>query len=366
MVDRVEPMTAYDLLAFARVPWDGDLRLCRLLSRCAGERRVFVVEPARRSGDRFRLEVRRGDGGALIATPCLPRRTEPELAHTVARHLVDELIADHRIQQPVLWYRSQTALAYSYHLRARAVVYDRPRDAAADDLALAKADVVFVDGHTVSPAARALHHHVEAFAPRDPAPAPAVTPVRYPIPPPRIGFAGDVAHLDRTLLAVLADRRPDLHFLLAADDPGALAERANIHWLGAIPDAELPAHLAAWDVAMLPLERHAGGAAERVIAALAAGLPVVSTSVDEVVRRFAAESLAWIGDGAAAFATAIDNALAEDPARRRERGGAHLASLSYQRTWDAMWSHVEVAVEARARRLRRAPDHTAIGLESHG
>jgi UDP-galactopyranose mutase len=326
-----------------------------LLGRCARDRRVFVVEPPRRDGDRFRLVVRRDLDGVVVATPHIPRRTEPELAATVQRHLLDELIADHRIERPVLWYRDPRALAYSCHVRARAIVYDRPGVPEVDEeLMLAHADVVLVDAHT---APRGLHPDTHAFPSCDGLDRfTGVHATKCAAPRPRIGYAGRGDTIDRELLAVLADRRPDLSFVIAADlEDGARPERANIHWLGAQCDAELPAHLAAWDVAMLPLSRlrTSDGAAAFAVAALAAGLPVASTSLPEVVRPFGVEGLAWIGDGADAFAAAIDNALAEDADRRRARAAAYLDGLADGPTWAAMWDVIEAAVERRARRVGR-------------
>jgi UDP-galactopyranose mutase len=352
-------MSAYDVLCLSHRPLGAE-RLRRLLARCASDRRVFVVEPPRREGDRFRLAVQRDLDGVVVATPHIPRRSEPELAATVLRHLLDELIADHRIERPVLWYRDPRVLAFSCHVRARAIVYDRgtgPAPHVDEELMLAHADLVLIDAHAVPRELRGLHLDVHAFPSCDGldrfagvAAAPCASPR------PRIGYAGRGDAIDRELLAVLADRRPDLSFVVATDlEDSARPERANIHWLGALSDAELPAHLAAWDVAVLPLSRlrTSDGAAGLAVAALAAGLPIASTSVPEIVRPFGVEGLAWIGDGADAFAAAIDNAIAEDADRRRARATAYLDGLADGPTWAAIWGVIEAAVERRARRVGR-------------
>ena len=68
-----------------------------------------------------------------------------------------------------------------------------------------------------------------------------------------------------------------------------LPQAKNIHYLGRKEYAELPAYLAGWDVALMPF---AINEATRFISPtktpeyLAAGRPVVSTPVADVVRQY--------------------------------------------------------------------------------
>ena len=70
-------------------------------------------------------------------------------------------------------------------------------------------------------------------------------------------------------------------------DPARLPRAANIHWLGQRAYGDLPTFMAGWDVALMPF---ALNAATRFISPtktpeyLAAGCPVVSTPVRDVVR----------------------------------------------------------------------------------
>ena len=76
---------------------------------------------------------------------------------------------------------------------------------------------------------------------------------------------------------------------VAKIDPAALPRARNIHYLGRKDYEELPAYLAGWDVALMPF---AINEATRFISPtktpeyLAAGKPVVSTPVTDVVRHY--------------------------------------------------------------------------------
>ena len=70
---------------------------------------------------------------------------------------------------------------------------------------------------------------------------------------------------------------------------------------------------------------------------LAAGLPVISTSIRDVVRQYGDAGLVGIADDVGAFADAIDAALAtrDDPARQVAADAA-LDQLS----WDSIWTRM--------------------------
>ena len=161
--------------------------------------------------------------------------------------------------------------------------------------------------------------------------APTAEPAdQAPIAHPRIGFFGVIdERMDYELLAGVASARPDWQLVLvgptAKVDPASLPTGANIHYLGPKPYAALPAYLAGWDVAMLPFARND---ATRFISPtktpeyLAAGKPVVSTSIRDVVRPYGQQGLARIADTVDEFVAAVDAALAEPrggaaPCRRR-------------------------------------------------
>jgi UDP-galactopyranose mutase len=171
------------------------------------------------------------------------------------------------------------------------------------------------------------------------------------IPHPRIGYAGVVdERLDLDLLAQVAAARPDWHLVIvgptAKIDPEALPRAANIHYLGGKKYEDLPSYLAGWDAAILPF---AHNESTRFISPtktpeyLAAGRPVVSTSIRDVVRPYGMKGLARIADTPAEFVAAIDAALADDATALLRDADAFLTQTSWDGTWTRMYRLVTAA-----------------------
>jgi UDP-galactopyranose mutase len=347
-----------------------------LLGRCARERTVvFFEEPIFEPADDATLALTHTPEGVIVATPHLPVSVRREIAEEIQRGMVDSVVAALPTPHPVLWYYTPMPFAFTDHVRARAVVYDcmdelslfrgaPPELAERERMLFDTADLVFTGGRSLyEHKVRTIgHKNIHAFPssvdvshfecarsdldePRDQA----------NIPHPRIGYSGVIderTNLD--LIAKLAAARPDLQLVLlgplAKITPDVLPRGPNIHWLGPRRYEELPRYLAGWDVAMLPF---AHNDSTRFISPtktpeyLAAGKPVVSTSIRDVVTPYGSEGLAWIADTPREFEQAIDAALASDTTARLARADAFLADLSWDRTWDEMWAHVERAIAER-------------------
>jgi UDP-galactopyranose mutase len=185
---------------------------------------------------------------------------------------------------------------------------------------------------------------------------------------PRLGFFGVIdERMDLALLDAVAAARPDWQLVMLGPvvkiDPASLPQRANIHYLGARPYDELPHYVAGWDVALLPFARND---ATRFISPtktpeyLAAGRPVVSTSIRDVVRPYGKQRLARIADDPQAFIQACTAAMAEDPAKRITRADAFLRQTS----WDGTWTRIRALLDEVVRRSDGAPaiaeDATAV------
>ena len=177
---------------------------------------------------------------------------------------------------------------------------------------------------------------------------------------PRLGYHGTIdERLDPGLIESIARARPDWQLVFLGPrsemSPVALPRQANIHYLGPKSYAELPAYLAGWDAAILPL---ALNEATRYLASttaaeyLASGKPVIATPVQDISAEFGGPGLVQIASTAAGFVEAVGAVLA---ARRDQRGwlrrvDAHLAESSWDRTWHAMSTLVEREIN-----IRRAP-----------
>ncbi len=369
-----------------------------LLSRAAQDTRVFYVEEPILGDGPPRLEVRRTAQGVHVAVPHLPHGLDEAATQAAQRTLLAGLLAEHDVRDPVLWYYTPMALDVARDVRATAVVYD-----VMDELSLfrfapptllereaelyRRADVVFTGGRSLYEAKRDRHPNVHLFPSsvdaahfaraRDGLADPAD---QAPIPGPRIGFFGVIdERMDTALVAEVADRRPDWQLVLVGPvvkiDPADLPRRPNLHYLGGKRYEELPAYVGGWDVAMMPW---ALNDATRFISPtktpeyLAAGRPVVSTPVADVVHTYAGERLVSIADGADAFVAAAEAVLAESPEERAAwlaRADALLARTSWDRTWARMRAEIldvlaPSLAEAAVPRARRAvPLDLAAGMD---
>jgi UDP-galactopyranose mutase len=370
--------TAPDLICFSHLRWNFVFqRPQQLLTRCARDRRVFFVEEPVFGADGARLAVARDPSGVIVAVPHLPAGLPPDAIARELRDLLDGLIDGEQITAFVAWYYTPMAWEFSRHLEPAAIVYDcmdelsgfagaPPGLAVAERALLSAATVVFTGGQSLFESKRRLHPRVHAFPSsvdvahfaraRRAGPEPID---QAPIGRPRLGFFGVLdERLDVGLIQAAAAARPDWHFVFVGPvvkvDPATLPGGANVHYLGARTYAELPEYIAGWDVALLPFARND---ATRFISPtktpeyLAAGRPVVSTSIHDVVRPYGERGLVRIADTPDEFVAAVAAALGEAPGERWPAADAFLAGMSWDTTWDRMWRLVE-----EARRGQEPPD----------
>jgi UDP-galactopyranose mutase len=348
-----------DLLCFSHLRWDFVFqRPQHLMTRCARDRRVYFFEEPIYEEGAPRLELRRSSG-VTIAVPRLPHGLDDAAAAAAQRALLDDLLAAERIADFVAWYYTPMALSFSAHLEPLATIYDcmdelsafqgAPAALKAREAALMqRADLMLTGGQSLYEAKRHQHRNIHPFPssvdvehfararrirhdPRDQA----------LIPHPRLGFFGVIdERMDLALIEGVADRRPDWQLVLIGPvvkiDPSALPRRANVHYLGPKKYEELPHYVAGWDVALLPFARNE---ATRFISPtktpeyLAAGKPVVSTSIRDVVRPYGQQGLVRIADEVDAFVSACAAAMVENASERVTQADAFLRQTSWDGTW---------------------------------
>ncbi|HLL25537.1 MAG TPA: glycosyltransferase, partial [Kofleriaceae bacterium] len=285
------------------------------------------------------------DGKMRVAVPHLPAGTSPEAAEAAQRKMIDRIVErELENQRPVLWYYTPMSIAFTNHVKARAVVYDcmdeltlfqgaPPHLKEREKQLLKQSDVVFTGGHSLYEYKRETSQHKNLYPFPSSVDVPHFAQAREhqadprdqaEIPSPRVGFFGVIdERMDIALLDELAAMRPDLHLVMIGPivkiDPAMLPRRPNIHYLGGKTYQELPRYLANWDVAMLPFARNDSTrfiSPTKTPEYLAAGKPVVSTSIRDVVRPYGEGGLAWIADTAPEMSEAIDQALASEPHAR--------------------------------------------------
>lgn len=366
-----------DLVCFSHLKWDLVFqRPQHLLTRFARERRVFYVEEPVWGDGPARMEVQKREGGLHVARPHLPWWDGKEDVDATVRAMVDALLDDHEVREFVLWYYTPMALGYSDHLRGLATVYDcmdelsafrgaHPALAGRERELLRRADLVFTGGASLYEAKRGLHPAVHLFASSIDAEhfgqargAPGEPDDQAGIARPRIGFYGVLdERMDLELIRDAAAARPEWQWVMlgpvAKIEEGDLPRLPNLHYPGARGYDELPRYLAGWDVAVLPFARNESTrfiSPTKTPEYLAAGRPVVSTPIADVVRPYGEAGVVAIAATAAEFVDAVGAALARGPEERREwlaRVDGMLEGMSWDRTWSGMAELVDGVVARR-------------------
>ncbi len=354
-----------------------------LLSRAAERRRVvFFEEPRIADVEAPRLATVLRPGGVTVVTPEIPAGMTPAAVIAAQKALLDRLLAREAVDPAVLSYYSPAAMAFTEHVAADVVVYDCMDELAnfKDALArlrdqerrlFARADLVFTGGRSLYEAKKRLHPRIHAFPSsidkkhfararngglEDPA-------EQRDLPHPRIGFFGVIdERMDMRLLAHAADLRPDWHFVMVGPvvkiDEAECVRRPNVHWLGARSYRDLPNHLAHWDAGFMPF---ALNEATRFISPtktpefLAAGLPVVSTPIADVVRPYGEAGLVFIANGGADLVAKLETALQRPRTAWLAAVDAALSGMSWDRTWNAMAALVDerLSLSGRMKTARR-------------
>lgn len=392
--DSAETVVRPVLIVLSHLRWDFVVqRPHHLLTRAAADFEIWFMEEPVIEGSiaMVREMARKMDHGPgiTIVQPVLPAGTSAAdaLAHqgAIAARLVERAGS-----APVcLWYYAPMARAFGQHLSADLVIYDKmdelaafafaPPDLAGHDAALLRdADVVFTGGASLQIAASL--HRKDAHCFPSSIDASHFGQARFAgladpesqrmIAHPRIGYFGVIdERMDLVLVAEVAALRPDWQFVMigptAKIDPDILPKVSNIHWLGARPYAELPHYLAHWDLAWMPFARNE---ATRHISPtktpefLAAGLPVISTPIADVISSYGRLGLVEIAIDApdvVACARQMLNMAAnpEEHRRRLAAVDAHLAGDSWDATWAAMRGLIAAAAAPLPQQAERSPAH---------
>ena len=373
-----------DLVCFSHLRWDFVYqRPQHLLTRCAKDRRVFFVEEPKFGNGSMRLEVRESKSGVRVVVPHLPAGLDSEVAVTaVLKDMVQRLFSTNNIRNFVAWYYTPMALSFTDHLKPIACVYDCMDELSAfkgADARLQKyekalfdrANLVFTGGHTLYEAKRKQHRAVYAFPSSIDRAHFAKARTNQPdpldqkdIPHPRLGFFGVIdERFDIELLYNAAAARPEWQFVMIGPvvkiDPSTLPQRQNIHYLGPKSYDDLPSYLSGWDIALLLFARNE---ATRFISPtktpeyLAAGRPVISTSITDVVRPYGEQGLVEIADTADDLIAAAEQFLSPEYDRSQwlQRVDSFLAEMSWDQTWSEMSNLIDNVVASRKPELRAA------------
>ena len=342
---------AQPLIVHSHLRWDFVWqRPQQILSRLAAAGRVLFVEEPIFPDDirRPRLALSAPHAGVTRAVPQFPARwREGPDALGVVRTLLHELVGPRgelagEFDGAVQWfYTPMPAPEMLGAFDERGVVYDcmdelsqfrfAPTDLRErEEILLASADVVFTGGYKLFEAKSRHHDSVHFFgcgvdaahfgrARRSDTLVPDDV---ADLPRPVFGYFGVIdERIDYDLLGALAAARPDASLVMVGPvvkvDWGMLPQAPNIHWLGQRAYGQLPGYVKAFDVCLMPFALNEATEfinPTKTLEYMAAGKPIVSTPVADVVRNFT--PVVRIARSADEFMAAVaEDAERPDPAR---------------------------------------------------
>ncbi|HEU4722264.1 MAG TPA: glycosyltransferase [Gemmatimonadaceae bacterium] len=360
----------------------------QLLSRFAQRNEVLFVEEPIYLDDvsEARLDLSEPMARLHRAVPMLPGhfRGEYDASIAVIRELVRrQLAADGALgglfAQPIQWfYTPMPAPAMVGAFDERAVVYDcmdelskfrfAPRELVDRERHLmAQADVVFAGGYKLSQSKAKYHHNVHFFGcgvdvahfatarSADVAVPREIASLARPV----VGYYGVIdERIDYDLLRTLATTLPDVELVMVGPvvkvDPAELPQAANIHWLGQRQYAELPAHVKGFDVCLMPFALNEATEyinPTKTLEYMAAGKPIVSTAVSDVVHNFT--PVVTVASTHEEFGAAVRAAIQRPNGEMIARGLEQARANSWESIVSRMERIIRDAIRTRETRVER-------------
>lgn len=360
----------------------------QLLSRFAKRNPVLFVEEPIYLDDlgEARLDLSLPMEHVHRAVPMLPRdlRGEYDASITLTRELLRrQLAADgslgDRFAQPIQWfYTPMPAPAMIGAFGERAVVYDcmdelsqfRFAPAALVDrerYLMAQADVVFAGGYKLSQSKAKYHQNVRFFGcgvdvAHFATARSAAVEVPHEIaslPRPVVGYYGVIdERIDYELLRTLARSLTDVELVMVGPvvkvDPAELPQGEHIHWLGQRQYAELPAHVKGFDVCLMPFALNEATEyinPTKTLEYMAAGKPIVSTAISDVVHNFT--PVVAVADSPEEFVAAVRSAIEHPNAELIARGLEQARANSWESIVARMERIIHDAIRTRESRRER-------------
>lgn len=362
-----------NLICFSHLRWDFVYqRPQHLLTRFAKTFNVyFVEEPIFDSdGDAFISFSKRQDK-LWIGVPHLPPGLGKARESELLEELMNKFLKKEDMSKFIFWYYTPMAVSFTESFEPRLTVYDcmdelsqfkfaPPELKALETILLQKADIVFTGGVSLYEAKKEQHDNIHAFPSsidrehffkarrRNLEPAD-----QKMIPNPKLGFYGVIdERFDIELIDKIASARPEWQIVLLGPvvkiDPESLPKRKNIHYLGAKDYKDLPLYLSGWDVALLPFllnEATKYISPTKTPEYLAAGKPVVSTPITDVVNPYGTRSYVKIARDAKGFVKAIDEYLTKPDKEWLPRVDEFLAKNSWDITQGKMLELIKTAIK---------------------
>ncbi|TCD08341.1 glycosyltransferase family 1 protein [Pedobacter frigidisoli] len=365
-----------NLLCFSHLRWDFVFqRPQHLMSRFAKEINVFFLEePVYDSPALPTISAHKKNDNLTILIPHLPAEMQHEDETSIMRSLLSHFLDGANLKDWIFWYYTPMSLRFSDHFSAGLTVFDcmdelsafdfAPKDLVALEMSLLKtADIVFTGGHSLHEVKRHLHDNIHVFPSsidkehfslartlnNEPEDQKNISGIK-------LGFIGVIdERFNAELIRQVAEMRPEWQLILLGPivkiSVDSLPSGPNLHYLGQKSYDTLPSYLSGWNIALIPF---AINNSTRFISPtktpeyLAAGLRVVSTPINDVIKPYGIERLVEIAANADEFIIAIEKYLsAKDNITWLKNVDLFLKDKSWDNTFEDMkknmiWSLQEI------------------------
>jgi UDP-galactopyranose mutase len=371
----------YDIICYSHLRWNFVYqRPQHLLSRFSKYSRVFFIEEPVWDSGKETLSVKKVSENIWVIVPHFSSGIDSSYLYERKREMINKLMHEMNITNYISWYYSPMALPFSNNTNPSLIVYDcmdelssfknAPPALKENELRLIeKADVMFMGGHSLYNAKCHLHKNAYAF----PSSIDREHFLRArtkifdedfykDIPHPRLGFYGVIdERMNMELLSGLAEKNPQWNIILigptAKISEDSIPKFSNVHYLGGKAYDDLPAYLSGWDIAIMPFGLNE---ATRFISPtktpefLAAGKPVISTSIADVVEPYGNKGLVAIADTADEFTAAaskiFNTILCDNKSYHQWLTSVDnfLQNMSWDKTWQEMNNVIEKTLKQKS------------------
>jgi glycosyltransferase involved in cell wall biosynthesis len=353
------------LICFSHLRWNFVYqRPQHLLSRFAKKFITCYIEEFVFTEDKDGYSLTRTPEGVIVVIPHLRINDTSGIEENERlQNVLINLFAERQIEQYIFWYYTPMALAFTEYFKPKLVVFDCMDELSAFKFAptalkdfekqlLSLADLVFTGGNSLYEAKKNSNANVFSFPssidkehfqgaryivqePNDQA----------NIPYPRLGFFGVIdERFDIALISEAAESQPDWNFVFIGPvvkiDPAILPRANNIFYLGSKSYQELPTYLSGWDIALIPF---AINESTRYISPtktpeyLAAGKPVISTPIADVIEPYETLGLVQVINNSSELINAAQKLLkGESKTEWLASVDDYLSTISWDDTWTDM------------------------------
>lgn len=353
----------------------------QIFSRLAAHHPIAFIEEPRWEEAERRLDVSEPYPNVARIIPVLPRyesndNSDAQWAAVLVmlrRAFVEHPLLSRRFMSPVQWFYSpMTAPTFLDSFDAVSTIYDCMDELAQfrfapvglrerEQLLISRSDVVFTGGYQLFQSKSRYHdnvhfygcgvdaeHFSKARLPETEVPAEVAK-----LPRPIFGYFGVIdERLEYALLTRLAGEMPHASIVMvgpfAKIDQQSLPNLPNIHWLGQRSYAELPALVKSFDVCLMPFVLNQATQyinPTKTLEYMAAGKPVVSTAVPDVLHHFT--PIVEVALTADDFVTAARRTALTPRAELIEQGLERANRASWDSIVSAMRGHMLDSVRAK-------------------